>query len=63
MRQPEWTEILLVIGLTVVLGLLAPGPRLRPPVSATAAPAGVSDMVVRDRTAPPPLTVPVNSPR
>jgi|KBSSwiStaDraftv2_1062776.scaffolds.fasta_scaffold343756_2 hypothetical protein len=66
MRQPEWTEILLVIGLTVALGLLAPGPRPRPSVSATAAPAppaSASDGVVRDRIAPPPVTVPVTSPR
>ena len=42
MRQPEWTEILAVIGLTVALGLMAPGPRPRPSVSATAAPAAVS---------------------
>jgi hypothetical protein len=63
MRRPEWTEILAVIGLTVALGLLAPGPRLRPPVSATAAPAAVPDTAVRDATAPPPITVPVTSPR
>ena len=62
MRQPEWTEILAVIGLTVALGLLAPGPRPRPPVSATAAPAAVSDTVARDGTASP-VTVPVTSPR
>jgi hypothetical protein len=62
MRRPEWTEILAVIGLTVALGLLAPGPRLRSPVSATAAPAAGSDMVVRDGTAPP-VTMPVTSPR
>lgn len=61
-QQTEWTEILAVIGLTVALGLLAPGPRPRPPVSATAAPAAVSDTVVRDGTAPP-VTVPVTSPR
>ena len=48
MRRLEWTEILAVIGLTVALGLMAPGPRPRPPVSATAAPAAVSDMVARD---------------
>jgi hypothetical protein len=59
MRRPEWTEILAVIGLTVALGLLAPGPRLRPPVSATAAP----DTVVRNGPAPPAVPVPVNSPR
>ena len=63
MRRPEWTEILAVIGLTVALGLLAPGPRPRSPVSATAAPAAVSDVAVRDGTAPPPVTVPVTSPR
>jgi hypothetical protein len=62
MRRPEWTEILAVIGLTVTLGLLAPGPRPRSPVSATAAPAAVSDTAVRDGTAPP-VTVPVTSPR
>jgi len=59
MRRPEWTEILAVIGLTVALGLLAPGPRSRPPVSATAAPASVSDTVARDGQ----VTVPVTSPR
>jgi len=59
MRQPEWMEILVVIGLTVALGLLAPGPRPRPPVSATAAPAAVAP----DGTTPPPVTVPVTSPR
>jgi hypothetical protein len=63
MRHPEWTEILVVIGLTVALGLLAPGPRPRSPVSASAAPAAVSDTVARDGTAPPPVTVPVTSPR
>jgi hypothetical protein len=63
MQRLEWTEILAVIGLTVALGLLAPGPRPRPPVSATAAPAAVSDTVARDGTALPPVTVPVNSPR
>jgi hypothetical protein len=63
MRRPEWTEILAVIGLTVALGLLAPGPRPRSSVSATAAPSSVSDKVVLDGTAPPPVTVPVNSPR
>jgi len=62
MRRPEWTEILAVIGLTVALGLLAPGPRSRPPVSATAAPAAASDTVVRDGTAPAPITMPVTSP-
>ena len=62
MRQPEWTEILAVIGLTAALGLLAPGPRPRPPVSATAAPAAVSATVARDGTASP-VTVPVTSPR
>jgi len=62
MRRPEWTEILAVIGLTVALGLLAPGPRPRTPVSATAAPAAVSDPAARDGTAPP-VTVPVTSPR
>ena len=48
--------------LQVALGLVAPGPRPRPPVSATAAPAAVSDMVARDGTTPP-LTLPVTSPR
>ena len=62
MRRPEWTEILAVIGLTVALGLLAPGPRPRSPVSATAAPVGVSDAVAPDGTAPP-VTVPETSPR
>jgi hypothetical protein len=62
MRQPEWKEILAVIGLTVALGLLAPGPRPRPSLSATAAPAAVSDTVARDDLAPP-LAVPVTSPR
>jgi hypothetical protein len=63
MRQPEWTEILAVIGLTMALGLLAPGPRPRPTVSATAAPAvAVSDTVARDGTAPP-VPMPVSSPR
>ena len=59
MRRPEWTEILAVIGLTVALGLLAPGPRPRSPASATAAPAAVSDTVARDGQ----MTVPVTSPR
>lgn len=63
MRRPEWTEILAVIGLTVALGLLAPGPRPRSPVSATAAPADVSDLAVRGGTVRPPVTVPVTSPR
>ena len=63
MRQPEWTEILAVIGLTVALGLLAPGPRPRSPVSATAAPADVSGLAVRGGTVRPPVTVPVTSPR
>jgi hypothetical protein len=63
MRRPERTEILAVIGLTVALGLLAPGPRPRSPVSATAAPAAVSDTTARDGTPPPSVTVPVNSPR
>lgn len=36
-RQPEWTEILAVIGLTVALGLLAPEPRPRAVASALAA--------------------------
>ena len=63
MRRPEWTEILAVIGLTVALGLLAPGPRPRSTVSATAVPAAVSDTVMRDGTVLPPVTVPVNSPR
>lgn len=62
MRRPEWTEILAVIGLTVALGLLAPGPRPRTPVSAIAPPAAVSDPVARDGTAPL-VTVPVTSPR
>jgi hypothetical protein len=62
MRQPEWTEILAVIGLTVALGLMAPGPRPRPLVSATAARAAVSDTMARDGSAPP-LAVPVSSPR
>lgn len=60
MRQPEWTEILAVIGLTVALGLLAPGPRPHPTVSVTAIPAAVSDMAVRDGTALP-VTEPVTS--
>ena len=59
MRRLEWTEILAVIGLTVALGLLAPGPHPRPPVSATAAPVAVSDTVARDGQ----VTVPVTSPR
>ena len=63
MRPLEWTEILAVIGLTVALGLVAPGPRPRSPVSASAAPAAVSDTVVRDGPAPPRATVPVTSPR
>ena len=62
MRRPEWTEILAVIGLTVALGLLAPGPRPRSPVSATAAPAAMSNTVAHDGTVPP-VTVPVTSPR
>ena len=62
MRRPEWMEILAVIGLTVALGLLAPGPRPRSPVSATAAPAAVSDTMARDGMAAP-VTVPVTSPR
>ena len=62
MRRLEWTEILAVIGLTVALGLLAPGPRPRPPLSATAAPAAVSDTVARDKPAPA-VTMPVTSPR
>lgn len=62
MRRPEWTEILAVIGLTVALGLLAPGPRPRPPVSAIASPAAVADVVARDGQTPP-VTVPVTSPR
>ena len=52
MRRLEWTEILAVIGLTVALGLVAPGPRPRPP-------AAVSDTVARDGQ----VTVPVTSPR
>jgi hypothetical protein len=62
MRQPEWTEILAVIGLTVAFGLMAPGPRPRLPASATAAPAAQSDTVVRDGAAAP-TTQPVTSPR
>ena len=62
MRRPEWTEILAVIGLTVALGLLAPGPLPRSPVSATAGPAAVSDTVMRDGAASP-VTAPVTSPR
>jgi hypothetical protein len=62
MRQPEWTEILAVIGLTVALGLMAPGPRPRPSGSAIAAPAAVSEVVARDGQAPP-VTVPVTSAR
>ena len=50
MRRPEWTEILAVIGLTVALGLLAPG---RDPVLGSRPRARPSRLVARDGKVPP----------
>jgi hypothetical protein len=39
MRHPGWTEILAVIAITIMLGLVAPSPRYRPPARPTTVPA------------------------
>lgn len=42
MRNPDWMEIGAVIGLTVAMGLMAPGPRLHVPAVSGPMPASAS---------------------
>lgn len=65
MRKPDWMEIGSVIGLTVALGLLAPGPRLSVhtstgPTPAAPSQAGVAAAALPERTpeSTPPITRP-----
>ena len=61
MRHPGWTEILAVIALTVVLSLVAPSPRYRPPTRPTTVPAPAAQTSVA--AAPQPIPNEVTSPR
>jgi hypothetical protein len=50
MRHPGWTEILAVMALTLMLGLVAPSPRYRPPARPTTVPAPAAQTSVASAT-------------